>query len=309
MKKEKLMQNQQPLSCKISSKKSRARKWWIIGGISLVVLALGGATAVLKYRDYVRAEREKEYARLEAEMQAEVFTFTIVPGETIFDIQKNLVKLGYSEAEVLEAFNADYDFDFLAERDNWENRSLEGYLYGETHEFYKGATVKEILTKYLEGMGKVISDNDLIEKYADLGLTLHEGVTLASIVQKESPGPEMATVAQVFLLRLKYGWRLGSDVTVSYALDVVDPNRETYQNNAAALKLDSCYNTRLHTGLPCGPISSPGLSALLAVAEPTDTAYLYFLTGDDGLMYYSYTEAEHNQNIRSHCKVLCNVSL
>ena len=138
---------------------------------------------------------------------------------------------------------------------------------------------------------------------------MYEGVTLASVVQKEASSPEQPTVAQVFLSRLGMGIPLGSDVTVSYALDTVDPDRVTYRDNQAALKIDSCYNTRIYGGLPCGPISNPGLSALLAVAAPTDTSYLYFLTGDDGLMYYSYTEAEHIRNIYSHCQKLCNVSL
>ena len=158
-------------------------------------------------------------------------------------------------------------------------------------------------------MGQVISENDLVAKYSAKGLSLHQGITLASVVQKESPSADMPTVAQVFLTRLSYGWKLGSDVTVKYALDVVDPNRETYKDNQAALTIDSCYNTRLHDGLPCGPIANPGLSALLAVASPSDTAYLYFLTGDDGVMYYSYTEAEHNRNAYLHCQNLCNVSL
>ena len=103
---------------------------------------------------------------------------------------------------------------------------------------------------------------------------------------------------------------MGSDVTVKYALDVINPNREKdHGDNASALMVDSCYNTRLYTGLPCGPISNPNLTSLLAVAEPADTTYLFFLTGDDGLMYYSYTEAEHNQNAYLHCQDLCNVSL
>ena len=102
---------------------------------------------------------------------------------------------------------------------------------------------------------------------------------------------------------------LGSDVTVSYALDVLDPERQSHPDNQAALKVDSCYNTRLYRGLPCGPIANPSLSALLAVAEPTDTSYLFFLTGDDGLMYYSYTESEHNTNAYLHCRELCAVSL
>ena len=91
--------------------------------------------------------------------------------------------------------------------------------------------------------------------------------------------------------------------------DQVDPDRQTYADNQSALAVDSCYNTRRNAGLPCGPISNPGLSALLAVAEPADTSYLYFLTGDDGVMYYSYTEPEHIQNIQLHCQELCNVSL
>ena len=294
-----------PQSSKKCSGKSKMIVTIVISVVAFLVLGLVGG---LKLRDFIRAEREKEYARQEAEMKAEVFNFTIRPGETIFDIKKNLVAVGYSAEEIDAAFVAEYDFEFLKERP--EGASLEGYLYPETHEFYADATVSEVLKKFLEGMATVISENNLTERYLAHGLTLHQGVTLASVVQKESGTPaDQATVAQVFYSRLAYGWRIGSDVTVSYALDAVDPDRLIYKDNAAALMIDSCYNTRLYTGLPCGPISNPGLSALLAVAEPTDTAYLYFLTGDDGLMYYSYTEAEHNQNIYLHCQTLCNVAL
>lgn len=275
--------------------------------IIVVILGLLVAGVLLWIREQRRAERAEEYARQEAAMQAEVFNFTILPGETIYDIKDSLVEAGYSISEVEEAFNADYDFDFLKDRP--EGATLEGYLFGETHEFYEGTSVKEILTEYLKGMGKVIQDNNLEGRFKEHGLTLYEGITLASVVQKEAATSDQPTVAQVFLSRLSYGMLLGSDVTVSYALDTVDPNRQIYADNSAALTIDSCYNTRLHPGLPCGPISNPGLSALLAVAEPSDTSYLYFLTGDDGMMYYSYTEAEHNQNIYSHCQDLCNTSL
>jgi len=307
----------------LNSKKamSKAKKFTLFGiPIIVIVLGLVGATVALKIRDIKRAEREAEYARQEAAMKAKVFSFTIRPGETIFDIKKHLLEVNrngedtegeplpnYTEAEIDEAFRASYDFDFLASRP--ADASLEGYLYGETHEFYGDTSVKDILSKYLEGMATIISENDLVAKYAARGLSLHEGITLASIVQKESPGPEMPTVAQVFLTRLASGWRLGSDVTVTYALDVLDPNRTTYQDNQSALVVDSCYNTRLYAGLPCGPIANPGQTALLAVANPSDSSYLYFLTGDDGVMYYSYTEAEHNRNAYLHCQALCNISL
>ena len=235
------------------------------------------------------------------------FSFTILPGENIFDIKKKLVDLHYLEEDIDAALIADYDFDFLKDRP--EGATIVGYLYGETHEFYNDVTVKEIFEKYLEGMGEVIAQNDLKTKYEARGLSLFEGITLASVVQKEAAASEQPTVAQVFLTRLANGIPLGSDVTVSYAIDKVDPDRQTYVDNQSALTIDSCYNTRQNGGLPCGPISNPSLSALLAVAEPSDTSYLYFLTGDDGMMYYSYTESEHIQNIYSHCQQLCNVSL
>ncbi len=309
-------------SAKVKHKIKTSTKW-ISGATALVILiigAVGGFFLIQHIRAERARERAEEYARQEAEMKAATFDFTIRPGETIYDIKANLLKVdrngesnreeplpNYTAEEIDEAFIAQYDYSFLAGRP--ENSTLEGFLYPETHNFYGESTVKEVLNVFLKEMEKIITENDLESKYAAQGLSLYEGVTLASVVQKEASSPEQPTVAQVFLSRLELGIPLGSDVTVSYALDTVDPDRVTYRDNQAALKVNSCYNTRIYGGLPCGPISNPGLSALLAVASPTDTSYLYFLTGDDGLMYYSHTEAEHIRNIYSHCQKLCNVSL
>ena len=121
----------------------------------------------------------------------------------------------------------------------------------------------------------------------------------------------MNGVAQVFLNRIRVGMSLGSDVTATYAADLDDPERKTLTDNALVLAHDSLYNTRLHTGLTPGPISNPGVRALEAVANGDDSkrSMYFFLTGDDGKMYYSETEAGHNQNIRDHCRVLCGVAL
>ncbi len=286
-------------------KKAKTGKKWLIGLVVLVILGVAGAGGAYLLKKKIAADRAAEYARLEAEMKAESFDFTINPGETVMDVKKKLIEVGYSETEAAEALNPkNYDFDFLEGLD-----SLEGYLFGETHNFYKDTDAKEVIKKFLEGMETEIKKRNLATGFAAQGLTLHEGVILASIVQKEAPEDEMSTVAQVFLSRLQNGIPLGSDVTVSYALDQIDPDRTTYTDNSSALTVDSCYNTRVNAGLPCGAISNPGLSALLAVAMPADTTYLYFLTGDDGLMYYSYTETEHIQNIYDHCQNLCGVSL
>ena len=292
-------------------KMKTATKWITGVAILLIVglLAVGGVMLVQKIKDDRAAERAAEYARQEAEMKAEVFNFMIRPGETIYEVKKALASVGYSAAEIDEALNGQYDYAFLQGRP--EGSTLEGYLYGETHEFYKDATAREVIETFLKGMGEVIAENNLEAEYAKQGLTLYEGITLASIVQSEAGSltSEMPTVAQVFLTRLKEGIALGSDVTVSYALDTINPDRGAHSDNQTALTVDSCYNTRVNRGLPCGPISNPGLTALLAVANPSDSTYLYFLTGDDGLMYYSYTESENNQNIVTHCQELCNISL
>lgn len=295
------------LNSKKAKHKMKTATKWISGTITLVILALltvGGVMIVKKIRS---DERQEEYARLEAEMKAEVFNFTILPGETLRDIKTKLLELGYSTDEIEDGFQKNYDYDFLKERPS--DATLEGYLYGNTHEFYKATPVEEILVPFLEEMQDTINEYNLKEKYAQHNLNLFEGITLASVVQKEASSPEQPTVAQVFLSRLSHGIPLGSDVTVSYAIDQIDPDRKVYTDNQTALAIDSCYNTRINTGLPCGPIANPGLSALLAVAEPSETSYLYFLTGDDGMMYYSYTESEHIQNIQLHCQELCNVSL
>lgn len=296
---------------KLNTKKAKHKMKTVTKIISAVVILAILGLAATGIALFIREKRYEEYANtfaeMEANMQAEVFYFTIRPGETITNVRQSLIDVGYTAAEVDQALEASYDYAFLRGRP--EGASLEGFLYGETHEFYEKTPVKKIIETYLEGMDKVIKENDLEARYTAHGLSLYEGITLASIIQKEAPAPEMATVAQVFLTRLDYGVPLGSDVTVSYAVDMVDPDRQIYSDNQSALTIESCYNTRVHTGLPCGPVSNPGLSALLAVAEPADTSYLYFLTGDDGLMYYSYTESEHIQNIYDHCQELCNVSL
>ncbi len=242
-----------------------------------------------------------------------VFRATFLPGSTVREIRKSMLDLGYTEAEVDQALAADYsgkDFAWIFEG-RPEGAGLEGYLYGDTYEFYVGEAAEKVIERMLKEMADVLKANDLQAKFAAQGLNLYQGITLASIVQKEAHAADQAKVAQIFYNRLHAEMNLGSDVTTQYALDLVDPNRETYTNNADALTIDSPYNTRLHPGLPYGPISNPGLSALTATATPDGSmeSYLFFLTGDDGVMYYSTTEEEHNNNIREHCQEMCDIPL
>lgn len=238
-----------------------------------------------------------------------VFRLTILPGETISKVEERLLGLDYNATEVRNVLDGSIKIDHPVLKDKPTTSSLEGYMYGETYEFYVGEKLENIIKRVLDELYSVIQKNNLEAKFAEHGLNLHEGIILASVIQKEAGAADRPTVAQVFYSRLAKKDRLGADATAKYAADLVDPYRNKYTSNAAVLDIDSCYNTRKYAGLPCGPISSPGESALQAVASPSDTSYYYFLTGDDGKMYYSNTDAEHRRNISEHCKDTCKISL
>ena len=173
---------------KAKHKMKKATKWTSFIIVLIIVGLVTAGVSLFIIREMRRKEREEYYAELERKKEEARFNFTILPGETIFDIKNNLIALGYSSEEVEEAFNAKYDYQFLKDRP--EGATLEGYLFGETHEFYEETPVKDILKKYLDGMDKVIKENHLKEAYEKQGLSLFEDITLASVVQKEAPSNE-----------------------------------------------------------------------------------------------------------------------
>lgn len=254
---------------------------------------------------------------------SEVFNLTVLPGETLKEIKQKLIKLGYLSEQIDTALLKKYDSPVLKGLYDNEgkltnpaqpaNVALEGYLYGETYQFYKGETVEHIFETMINQLNSVVVANNIEEKFQKRGFSLREGLILASIIQKEAHSEDMPGVSMVFQNRLKVGMTLGSDVTATYAADLVNPNRDRNDpnNNLRVLETDNLYNTRKHTGLTPGPICSPGITAILAVAEPDENkrSMRYFLTGDDGKMYYSVTDTEHTQKIRDYCQKLCSVGL
>ena len=254
---------------------------------------------------------------------SEVFNLTVLPGETLKEIKQKLIKLGYLSEQIDTALLKKYDSPVLKGLYDNEgkltnpaqsaNVALEGYLYGETYQFYKGETVEHIFETMINQLNSVVVANNIEEKFQKRGFSLREGLILASIIQKEAHSEDMPGVSMVFQNRLKVGMTLGSDVTATYAADLVNPNRDRNDpnNNLHVLETDNLYNTRMHTGLTPGPICSPGITAILAVAEPDENkrSMRYFLTGDDGKMYYSVTDTEHTQKIRDYCQKLCSVGL
>lgn len=245
--------------------------------------------------------------------QSEEMSVTFYPGAMLeradktsdgakYDVYTALKSLGFDDQEIEAAFAANYKSSIFKDRPDWAG--LEGYIYGDTYFVRTSFTAQQVLQVAIDEFARIVKVNDLEAKFAAKGLTLYEGITLASIVERESIGcpgqavcEDQRQIASVFYNRLDIGMTLGSDVTYHYAADIAGLARNH--------RLDSEYNTRIVAGLPPGPIAVPGLSALNAVADPADTDYLFFLSGDDDVTYFGRTDAEHNANIRNHCQEKC----
>lgn len=222
---------------------------------------------------------------------------TIVPGLRLDEVADRLVEQGFNRSEVDAALSKRYDHPLF--KDLPDGATFEGYLYPETIQVTSQTSVEDLLERFFDTFYSKLS-TALLNDIAKQGLTLHEAVTLASLVQLEVSEVEIQpTVAQVFLKRLNEGEVLGSDVTFFYAAAILGVEPST--------TIDSPYNTRIYGGLPPGPVSNFNFSALEAVARPSDTDFLYFVSGDDGETYFSKTEEEHNRSIELHCTELCEI--
>lgn len=191
------------------------------------------------------------------------------------------------KAEMDETLKSQYTF--LKDLPN--GRSLEGYLFPDTYRVWKDQLPEGLIRKQLGEFERRYKDVEIPAKLAPLE-TLDDVVILASIVEKEVRDPQdRHHVAGLFLNRLKQGMALQSDATVSY-ITGSKRSRSTFTD----LENRSPYNTYQHRGLPPGPVSSPGATAMEAVLDPDDTDDLYFLTDEAGKVYYAKTLQEHARN-------------
>lgn len=173
-----------------------------------------------------------------------------------------------------------------------EHNGIEGYLFPDTYYFPVSATERDILTAMVEQFQEIFTP--MMEKQAKkLGLSRHEVVTLASLVEKEAGGEaERPLVSAVFHNRLKRNIPLQSDPTVIYGLEGF-----TGKLRRKDLQNPSPHNTYLIRGLPPGPICNPGLSSLRAALFPARVSYLYFVSKNDGTHFFSETIREHNRAV------------
>ena len=179
-----------------------------------------------------------------------------------------------------------------------EADDLEGYLFPDTYHIRKGTSAEEMV----QLMVKKFKDNftNSMKWRADqLGMSIREIVTLASLIEKETAArEERFLISSVFHNRLKIGMPMGCDPTIIYALKR-DGN---YRGKLGwkDLKYDSPYNTRLYKGLPPGPICNPGYASIEAALFPENTKYLYFVAKDSRSHYFSRTLKEHNWAVRKY---------
>jgi len=222
---------------------------------------------------------------------------TILPGKRLDEIKQAFSKAGYSQADIDAAFNPVTYAGSPVLASLPKGATLEGYLFPDSFQKQFDTPASTIVGESLDEMYTHLS-SDVTNGFSAQGLNVFQGVTLASIVAKESSDPaSQPTVAQVFLTRIKKSMMLGSDVTAFYASAIAGQPK--------SVTIESPYNTRIHTGLPPGPIGNVTANSLKAVAHPATTDYLFFVAGDDGVIHFSHTDAEHQQAIAQYCQKGC----
>lgn len=223
-------------------------------------------------------------------------TVTIPEGYTVDQIFTLLEEKGVASVEDLQdmAANHDYAFSFLQDLELGDYHRLEGYLYPDTYEFTTPQNPLYVINKMLVRFDEQFTDA-MRQEVADSGRTIHEIITIASMIEKETDGNDRADIASVIYNRLNnpsggtQGY-LQIDATLAYINGGKVPTE-------ADKSIDSPYNTYLYKGLPAGPISNPGLESIKAAMNPNSTSYYYYALGDDGVHHFFKTLREQQNFI------------
>jgi len=230
-------------------------------------------------------------------------TITIIPGWDLRDMAEYFEKEGIASSTELYALTGNpgvfgawasstfQEFSLLKTKP--QNVSLEGYFAPETYRIYKDESLENILKRLIAQREKEFT-NEMLAEINRQGKTVHEILTLASIVEKEvKSDADRKKVADLFWRRINLGMGLQADSTVHYLSgregDVFTKDHER--------EIDSLYNTYKYRDLPPGPISNPSLSSIMATIYPEKNDAFYFLTTSNGEVKYGRTLDEHNQNV------------
>jgi len=203
---------------------------------------------------------------------------------------KNLFK------DINTLLNTDYDFNKyfnsteILEQYQVDASSLEGYLYPDTYYLFHDSSPEEIIDILLSEFWKKFDEN-LQDRANQLGFSVHEVVTLASIIEGEAMlDSERSTISSVYHNRLKINMKLQADPTIQY---IIPGPPKTLSNRDLRIKSD--YNTYQNFGLPPGPINNPGIASIKAALYPEDTNFLFFVAQGDGSHAFTTNEKDHEE--------------
>ena len=192
--------------------------------------------------------------------------------------------------------NSDYDFNKyfnsteILEQYQVDASSLEGYLYPDTYYLYHDSSPEIIIDLLLSEFWKKF-DKNLQDRANQLGFSVHEVVTLASIIEGEAMlDSERSTISSVYHNRLKINMKLQADPTIQY---IIPGPPKTLSNRDLRIKSD--YNTYQNYGLPPGPINNPGIASIKAALYPEDTNFLFFVAQGDGSHAFTTNEKDHEE--------------
>lgn len=250
-----------------------------------------GLAGELRAGEYDLSPRLSAGEILERIAEGRVRTYRIVipEGLTAVEVARRLEEKGLADAG---AFLAAVRSQELVDELEVEGESLEGYLFPETYQLARGLPAAEIARTLVAQFHAIWPE--IAPGSEELGLSMLETVTLASIVEKETGAPEeRSLIAAVFHNRLRRGMRLETDPTVIYGIPDFDGNlRRTHLEDT-----QNPYNTYQIPGLPPGPIANPGADALRAAVQPGDASYLYFVSRNDGTHEFSSSYANHAEAV------------
>ena len=203
---------------------------------------------------------------------------------------KNLFK------DINTLLKTDYDFNKyfnsteILEQYKVDASSLEGYLYPDTYYLYHDSSPEEIIDILLSEFWNKFDEN-LQDRANQLGFSVHEVVTLASIIEGEAMlDSERSTISSVYHNRLKINMKLQADPTIQY---IIPGPPKTLSNRDLRIKSD--YNTYQNYGLPPGPINNPGIASIKAALYPEDTNFLFFVAQGDGSHAFTTNEKDHEE--------------
>ncbi|MDO8574756.1 MAG: endolytic transglycosylase MltG [bacterium] len=213
---------------------------------------------------------------------------TIPEGFTLKQVEERLVGAGLIKQNELASYRFS-DSVPLVLSDKPKSASLEGYLFPDTYRFFKDAILPGIVSKMVANLDNKLT-SDLKTAIKNSSYTIYEILTMASLIEKEvKSDSDREIVSGVLWKRLKAKIPLQVDATLVY----ITGRNEIFDTDK---KINSPYNTYFYRGLPNGPISNPGLSAIRAAVFPESSPYWYYLSAKDGATIFSKTLEEHNRN-------------